>query len=178
MTNLLLTPRLFLRRWREADREPFARMNADSRVMKYFPATLSRAESDALIDHVEAGIESRGFGLYAAELRHAGRFIGFIGISSPGPDFPISPCIEIGWRLDAKFWNQGLAAEGAREVLRHAFQDVGLEEVVSFTSTTNLPSRRVMEKIGMTRDPADDFDNPRIPEGHPLRRHVLYRKRA
>lgn len=178
MTNPLLTPRLLLRRWCDQDREPFARMNADPRVMQYFSAPLSRAESDALIDRIEAGIESRGFGLYAAELRHAGRFIGFIGLSSPGTDFPISPCIEIGWRLDAEFWNQGLATEGAREVLRHAFQDVSLDEVVSFTSTINLASRRVMEKIGMTRDPAEDFDNPRIPEGHPLRRHVLYRKRA
>jgi len=178
MKHPLLTAHLMLRRWREADREPFARMNADPLVMRYFLASLTRAESDALIDRIEARIQERGWGLYAAELRETGRFIGFIGLSSPGPNLPIYPCVEIGWRLDAEFWNQGLATEGAREVLRHADEELNVPEIVSFTAAINMPSRRVMEKIGLTRDVADDFDHPGIAEGHPLRRHVLYRKKA
>lgn len=141
--------------------------------MRYFPATLSRAESDAAADWIEAQWAARGFTLYAAELR--GEFIGFIGLSVPRFEAHFTPCVEIGWRLAAAFWNRGLATEGARAVLRHAFGVLGLTEVVAFTAPANVPSRRVMEKIGMTHDPADDFDHPGLPEGHRLRRHVLYR---
>jgi RimJ/RimL family protein N-acetyltransferase len=178
MTHQLLTPRLLLRRWRDADREPFARICADPRVMRHFPAPLSRAESDALVDRAEARFAECGFGPFAVELRDTGTFIGFIGLSAPRFEAHFTPCVEIGWRLDAKVWNQGLATEGARETLRYAFEDLHLPEVVSFTVPANLPSRRVMEKIGMTRDLAGDFDHPRIPHGHPLRSHLLYRKRA
>ncbi len=157
------TPRLILRRWRESDREPFARMNADPRVMEFFPACLSRAESDALIDRVRSE-------LMAAELRETGEFIGFIGLSVPTFEAHFTPCVEIGWRLAAEHWGRGLATERARAVL------AGAEgEVVSFTTVGNWRSRRVMEKLGLTHDPRDDFDHPRLPEGHPLRRHVLYR---
>jgi len=174
----LTTGRLMLRRWRDSDREPFARINADPRVMQFFPATLSRKESDSLIERAEAHFAARGFGPFAAELRESGRLAGFIGLFAPSFEAHFTPCVEIGWRLDADLWNRGLATEGAREVLRFAFEEVGLPEVVSFTAPANRPSRRVMEKIGMTYDPAGDFDHPRIPEGHPLRRHVLYRKAA
>jgi RimJ/RimL family protein N-acetyltransferase len=157
------TPRLILRPWRESDREPFARMNADPRVMEFFPARLSREESDALMDRVRSE-------LLAAELRDTGEFIGWIGLSVPTFEAHFTPCVEIGWRLAAEHWGRGLATEGARAVLARAEG-----EVVSFTTVGNLRSRRVMEKLGLTHDPRDDFDHPRLPEGHPLRRHVLYR---
>ncbi len=174
---MIETPRLLLRRWRAEDREPFYRINSDPLAMRYFQSTLSRAESDALADRIEAGFDQRGFGLWAAELGETGAFGGYIGLWVPAFEAHFTPCVEIGWRLAPDLWKQGLATEGARAVLQHAFESLGLAEVVSFTTTANLASRRVMEKIGMTRDPADDFDHPRFPEGHPLRRHVLYRAR-
>jgi RimJ/RimL family protein N-acetyltransferase len=174
---VIQTERLILRPWRESDREPFSQMNSDPAVMRHFPAPLSRQESDALVDRIEAQWVQRGFTFYAAELRGSGDFIGFIGISVPPFEARFTPCVEIGWRLAPVYWNRGLATEGARAVLRHAFEVQGLAEVVAFTVPANLPSRRVMEKIGMTHDPADDFDHPLLPEGHPLRRHVLYRVR-
>jgi RimJ/RimL family protein N-acetyltransferase len=171
--NVLETERLILRRWREADRAPFAEVNADPRVMQYFPACLTRAESDALIDRIEAHFDAHGFGLFAAELRAMGELAGFIGLAIPQFEAEFTPCVEIGWRLGAAHWNQGLATEGARAVLRFAFETVRLPEVVSFAVAANLPSRRVMEKLGMTY--TGDFDHPKLPQGHPLRRHVLYR---
>ncbi len=164
------TPRLILRPWRDADREPFAGMNADPRVMRYFPSTLTRAESDDLADRAGAFLAEHGFGPLAAELRETGEFIGYIGLWIPTFEAHFTPCVEIGWRLATAHWNRGLATEGAREILRR-----WTGPLVSFTTVGNLPSRRVMEKIGLVHDPADDFDHPRIPEGHPQRRHVLYR---
>ncbi len=178
MTDGFLTARLRLRRWRDADREPFARINADPEVMRHFPAPLSRAESDALVDRAEAHFAAHGFGLWAAELRATGQLAGYIGLVVPNFEAHFTPAVEIGWRLDSALWNQGLATEGAREVLRYAFEELRLPEVVSFTVPGNLASRRVMEKIGLALDPAGDFDHPRLPEGHPLRRHVLYRKKG
>jgi len=174
----LFTPRLILRQWRAHDREPFARMNADPRVMRHFPAPLSREESDALVDRAEAHFAAHGYGPFAAELRETGQFAGFIGLFIPSFEAHFTPAVEIGWRLTAEVWNRGLATEGAREVLRYAFQELRLPEVVSFTIPANLPSMRVMEKIGMLRDVDGDFDHPRVPEGHAMRRHVLYRKKA
>jgi RimJ/RimL family protein N-acetyltransferase len=171
----LRTERLLLRAWRAADREPFARMNADPRVIEFFPAPLSRVESDALADRIEAHFAKRGFGLYAAELVEEGAFIGFIGLSVPSFEAHFTPCVEIGWRLAAEYWGRGLATEGAREVVRYAFGELGLDSLVSMTVPANLPSRRIMEKLGMTHNPAADFDHPNLPAGHPLRRHVLYR---
>lgn len=172
------TPRLLLRAWRTEDRAPFARLNADPLVMRYFPAPLSTAESDALADRIEAHFARHGFGPFAAELRLTGEFIGFIGPSIPNLEVPFMPCVEIGWRIDAAHWNQGLATEGARAALHYGFETLALREIVAFTVPANLASRRVMEKLGMTHDAADDFDHPRLPEGHPLRRHVLYRSTA
>lgn len=178
MRDHLLTARLLLRQWRADDREPFARINADPRVMLHFPAPLSRAESDDLADRIVAHFGVHGFGLFAVELRETGQFAGYIGLLVPKFEAHFTPAVEIGWRLDADLWNRGMATEGAREVLRYAFEELRLPEIVSFTVPANLASRRVMEKIGMARDRAGDFDHPRLPEGHPLRRHVLYRKKA
>lgn len=171
----LTTERLILRHWRESDREPFARWNADPRVMEFMPHVLSREESDSLADRIYAHFRQRGFGLCAVELRQNGSFIGFIGLNVPSFEAPFTPCVEIGWRLGADYWGQGLATEGAREIVRYGFEILGLEALVSFTVPANARARRVMEKLGMTHNPADDFDHPRLPEDHPLRRHVLYR---
>ncbi len=171
----IATEHLVLRRWRDADREPFARMNADPVVMEHFPARLTRAESDAMVDNIEARFADRGYSLWAAELRATGEFIGFIGLSVPAFQSHFTPCVEIGWRLDVAHWGRGLATEGARAVVGYAFDVLNLDEIVSFTTAANLRSRRVMEKLGMTHDPRDDFDHPRLPPGHPMRRHVLYR---
>jgi len=171
----IVTDRLLLRRWRESDREPFARMNADPRVMEHFVAPLTRAESDVMIDRIEARFVDRGYSLWAAELRASGEFIGFVGLSVPGFQAHFTPCLEIGWRLTAEHWGKGLATEGAQAVVRHAFEVLSLDELVSFTVPANVRSRHVMEKLGMTRNPAEDFDHPNIPAGHRMRRHVLYR---
>jgi RimJ/RimL family protein N-acetyltransferase len=171
----LETPRLLLRPWRASDREPFARLNADPHVMEFFPALLTPAETYAAMDRIEAHHQSHGFGLLAAELRTTGEFIGYLGLAVPNFETAFTPCVEIGWRLAVEHWGHGYATEGAQALMHHAFATLMLSEVVSFTVPANLRSRRVMEKLGMTRNPAEDFDHPRIPEGHPLRRHVLYR---
>jgi RimJ/RimL family protein N-acetyltransferase len=176
--TILQTERLILRNWCAADRQPFAQMNADAQVMQFMPATLSSSESNSLVDKIEEHIQMNGFGLFAAELRSSPSFIGYIGLAIPSFQAAFTPCVEIGWRLSAVYWGKGLATEGAREVVRYAFRVLGLGELVSFTAPANIRSRRVMEKLGMTHDPADDFDHPKLPEGHPLRRHVLYRLKS
>lgn len=174
----LSTERLLLRRWREADLVPFAAMNADPEVMEHFPAPLSRAESDALVEKIEAGFERHGFGLWALESRADGTFLGFTGLSVPSFEAPFTPAVEVGWRLARFAWGHGYATEAARAALGVAFGELRLGEVVSFTSVRNVRSRAVMERLGMTRDPADDFEHPLIAAGDPLRPHVLYRVRA
>jgi len=164
-----------LRQWRAADRAPFAAMNADPVVMAYFPAPLTRAESDAFADAIEAHHRVHGFGLWALELPGVAPFAGFVGLSVPGFTAPFTPCVEIGWRLAAAHWGRGYATEAARAVLAHAWDVVGLDEVVSFTTAGNDRSRAVMTRIGMRHDRAADFDHPRLVAGHPLRPHVLYR---
>ncbi len=173
----LRTDRLYLRRWRASDRPPFARLNGDPRVMEFFPGTLSRPESDARVDRIEAHFTQHGFGLWAVEIPEITPFAGFIGLSIPPFEAPFTPCIEMGWRLDAAHWNRGYATEGARATLVFAFRWLQAEEIVSSTVPVNVRSRRVMEKIGMTHTASDDFDHPLLAEGHPLRRHVLYRLR-
>jgi RimJ/RimL family protein N-acetyltransferase len=177
-TPLLKTDRLVLRRWRYSDREFFAALNADPEVMEHFPATLTKDESDALIDRIEAFFEQRGFGFWALEIAETGQFIGFTGLSVPRFQAHFTPAVEIGWRLTRSSWGHGYASEAARRALSFAFDDFGLAEVVSFTSSTNLRSQAVMKRIGMTNDPADDFDHPLVDEGHLLRRHVLWRMAA
>jgi len=172
---VLRTPRLILRHWRPSDRAPFAALNADPVVMTHFPAPLTRAESDALADAIEARIAARGFGLWALEIPEIVPFAGFVGLSRPVFPAPFMPCVEIGWRLAAAQWGRGYATEAAQAVLLHAWTALGLDEVVSFTAAGNARSRAVMARLGMSHDPADDFDHPQMAVGHPLRRHVLYR---
>jgi RimJ/RimL family protein N-acetyltransferase len=174
-TAALETERLILRRWRDADREPFARMNRDAAVMEFFPGPLSPAESDQMVERIETHFDQHGFGLWAAELRETGEFVGFIGLATPRFVAAFTPCVEIGWRLAPEFWGRGLATEGARAVVRYAFEVLALPALVSFTVPSNVRSRRVMERLGLTRDAQEDFDHPLLAAGHPLRRHVLYR---
>jgi RimJ/RimL family protein N-acetyltransferase len=171
----LQSARLCLRRWRPEDREPFAKLNADPRVMEFFPGLLSREESDARVDRNEAHFQRHGFGVWAVEIPGITSFAGFIGLTIPTFQTHFTPCFEIGWRLAAEYWNRGYATEGARAVLQFGFESLQADEIVSFTVPANLRSRRVMEKLGMTRSASDDFDHPSLPDGHPLRRHVLYR---
>ena len=168
------TDRLVLRQWRPEDREPFAMLNADPEVMEFFPKPLSRSESDALAERLGQSIASRGWGLWAAELRESGEFIGFVGLEQAPPRIPHSPCVEVGWRLARAFWGKGLATEAAIAALRIGFESTGLPEVFSFTSILNLRSRAVMERLGMVAEP-DTFEHPNVPEGHRLREHVAYR---
>ena len=171
----LQTDRLYLRRWRDEDREPFAALNADPRVVEFLPGPLTRAESDARIDRIEAHFQKHNFGLWAVEIPSVVPFAGFIGLSIPGFEASFTPCVEIGWRLAPDYWNQGYATEGAQAALAFGFMSLQLEQIVSFTVPDNLRSRRVMEKIGMVHSASEDFDHPLLPEGHRLRRHVLYR---
>jgi ribosomal-protein-alanine N-acetyltransferase len=173
---MLSTERLTLRPWKDGDFAPFAAMNADPAVREFFPGLLTKEESDASARRLQAAIERDGFGLFAADLRATHEFIGFIGLQAM--DFAIpgiaQPAMEIGWRLARAHWGKGLATEGARAVVQHAFGALRLKEIVAITVPANLRSRRVMEKLGMRHIPDLDFDHPRIAEGHPLLRHVLY----
>jgi ribosomal-protein-alanine N-acetyltransferase len=167
--------RICLRRWRDEDREPFAAMNSDARVMEFFRSSLTRGESDAMADRIEQHFGEHGFGLWAVEIRDVAPFIGFAGLAIARFRAPFTPCVEVGWRLAFAHWGQGYATQAARLALGYGFGTLALSDVVSFTSATNHRSRAVMERLGMRRDPAEDFDYPSFPEGHPLRRHVLYR---
>lgn len=171
----LRTERLRLRRWREEDRGPFAAMNADPRVMEHFPALMSRAESDAVVDRIAAWFERDGIGLWAIEA--AGEFVGFAGLIWQLPPLPFAPAVEVGWRLTPAAWGRGYATEAARAAIDDGFARVAIDGIVSMTATTNARSIAVMERLGMRRDPAEDFDHYRIEPGHRLERHVLYRLR-
>lgn len=170
----LHTERLVLRRWRESDLEPFAALNADPRVMEHLLALLSREESDAMVGRIEAAFEERGFGLWAVEVPGVAPLIGFVGLSVPRFDAWFMPAVEVGWRLAAEHWGKGYAHEAAQEALRFGFDELGLDEIVSFTVPANTRSWGLMERLGMTRDPRG-FEHPSFPEGHPLREHLLYR---
>ena len=167
--------RIWLRPWREADRDAFAAMNADPRVMEFFRSPLTRDESDTLVDHIERHLRERNYGLWAVEVAGVAPFIGFTGLHFAQFSAPFTPCVEVGWRLAFDYWGHGYATEAARLALDHGFGTLALPEIVSFTSTANHRSRAVMERLGMRRNAEDDFDRPTLPEGHPLRRHVLYR---
>jgi len=172
------TNRLILRPWRETDLKPFAAMNADSRVMEHFPATLSAQESDALARRFIQHFDRYGYGLWALEVPGVVDFAGFVGLNWIAYPMPFSPTIEIGWRLAHDFWGLGYATEAAKAVLEYSFNVLGLEEIVSFTYEGNQRSRHVMDKIGMQHNAAEDFDHPNLVKGHPLSRHVLYRIKA
>jgi RimJ/RimL family protein N-acetyltransferase len=172
----LRTERLVLREWREADLEPFAAMNADPRVMEFFPRTFTRAESHALVrERILPLFAQRGYGLWAVEVPGVTAFAGFVGLLEHTFPAWFTPCVEVGWRLDARYWGRGYATEGARAAIEHGFEAAGLEELVSMTAVTNTRSIAVMERLGMRR--AGHFEHPKVPKGHPLRPHVLYRLR-
>jgi RimJ/RimL family protein N-acetyltransferase len=173
--DVLRTDRLVLRRWRAADRKPFAALNADPEVMAHLAGPLTRPQSDSLIEWIENEFDQRGFGLWALEVAQTGQFIGFTGLSVPRFEAPFTPAVEIGWRLSRLSWGNGYATEAAGRALAFAFESAGLTEVVSFTSRTNLRSQAVMKRIGMIHDAAGDFDRPGLVAGHPLRPHVLWR---
>lgn len=168
------TPRLLLRQWTPADLAPFAALNGDPEVMRFFPAPLTREESDTLAGRFREGIAERGWGFWAVEAKESGEFVGCVGLH-PQPDrFAFSPCTEIGWRLAKAFWHQGLAHEAAAAALEFGFETLAQDEVVSFTSVLNTPSESLMKRLGMTR--AGEFLHPALPPDHCLAEHVLYRK--
>jgi RimJ/RimL family protein N-acetyltransferase len=168
------TERLRLRQWIESDREPFALLNADPRVMEFLPSILDRAASDAMIDRLQTKIADRGWGFWAVELKQDKQFIGFVGLEIPRADLPFSPCVEIGWRLAFEYWGKGYATEAAQAALKVVFEQLELSEIVSFTALSNHRSSAVMERLGMNRE-AETFEHPSLPIGHPLREHCLYR---
>jgi RimJ/RimL family protein N-acetyltransferase len=172
---LLETERLVLRHWRESDLEPFAELNADPVVMEHFVSTQTRTQSDTTAARIQGHFDEHGFGLFAVEVRGGLPFIGFVGLMVPQFDAPFVPCVEIGWRLALQAHGHGYATEAARAVLKFGFTEVGLAEILSFTTPANRASRNVMEKLGMSHDPADDFDHPGVPPGSPVRPHVVYR---
>lgn len=165
-------PRVLLRSWRGDDLDSFAALNADPVVTEFLAGPRSRAASAEMIARLQAGIDERGWGLWAVDV--GGRCIGFNGITHPRFESHFTPCVEIGWRLAREAWGHGYATEAARVALAFGFAVLNLAEIVAFTAAGNVRSRRVMERIGMSHDPADDFDHPQLP-GHPLQRHVLYR---
>jgi RimJ/RimL family protein N-acetyltransferase len=171
----LRTERLLLRQWRDEDLEPFAALNADPETMRFFVSPPSRAESDALAERSRRQIDSEGWGLWAVEVAASASFMGFVGLARPSFEEHFTPAVEVGWRLAREYWGHGYATEAGRAALAYGFEELALDEIVSFTSLLNEPSWRVMERLGMSHDPADDFEHPRIPAGHPLRLHVLYR---
>jgi RimJ/RimL family protein N-acetyltransferase len=171
------TERLRLRAWRDSDLAPFAALNSDPRVMEFFPAALSRAESDAFAARIQAGFARRGWGMWAVDAPGVSPFLGYVGLEEPGAHVPVAPCVEIGWRLAAEHWGKGYASEAARAVLRAGFERIGLDEIVSFTSEINRRSRAVMERIGLQFS-GERFEHPSLPEGSPLRTHVVYRLRS
>jgi len=169
------TDRLLLRRWTQSDCGPFAELNADARVMEHFPSVLTRAESDAAVDRIEAHFDRHGFGLWAVEVPDQAPFIGFVGLAIPSFEAHFTPCVEVGWRLAVACWGRGYATEAARAALAFGFGSLALDEIVSMTVPENERSQRVMTRLGMTHNPADDFAHPSQPDH---RRHVLYRLRA
>ena len=182
---LLETRRLLLCTWSEEDAEVLLALSRDPEVMRWFPALATPEQVEQLVTRHRAELAAGRPGLYAVRTRAAepggSRCLGFVGLAVPRFDPPFratDPCVEIGWRLRRDAWGHGYASEAAREALRHGFETLGLEEVVSFTAVANEPSRAVMRRIGMRHDPAGDFDHPLLEPGHPLQRHVLYRLSA
>lgn len=169
------TPRLILRQWKDSDLDPWAEMNADPRVMEFYPRVYDRARADEMAGWMRGELERKGYGWWAAELKETGRFIGVIAADDINYDVPFTPAREIAWRLAFDAWHHGYATEGAAAAVQFAFDRLGWDEVVAFTTPLNLPSERVMQRLGMTRDPAEDFGHPKIEPGHRLHRMILYR---
>ncbi|NOH80502.1 GNAT family N-acetyltransferase [Vibrio sp. RE86] len=176
---MLETERLRLRQWQPSDQEAYIAINADENVMRFFPATMNREETLAQIGRAHAYIEKHGWGFWAVELKATNEFIGFVGLLGQDAQsgLPNAPMVEVGWRLSSKHWGEGYAPEAAKAALEFAFTQLNLSEVYSFTAIQNAPSRRVMEKIGM-HNTEQNFDHPKLPKGHQLERHCLYRMTA
>ena len=170
----LQTDRLILRQWQDDDLKAFARMCADPDVMKFYPNTLTNEESNVMANKIRGLIDEQSWGLWAVELKDKDCFIGFVGLHKPHYELPITPCVEVGWRLSKEYWGKGYATEAARESLKFAFNQLELNEVYSFASVSNNKSWRVMERLGMSNT-GNNFEHPDIPEGQPLREHVLYK---
>jgi RimJ/RimL family protein N-acetyltransferase len=176
MSHLLQpeTHRLLLRQWQPKDYSAFAALNADPEVMRYFPAPLTTDQSDAIANLCQQLIDLFGWGFWAVELKSSGEFIGFCGLHVPSDPLPFAPCVEIGWRFARPFWGQGYATEAATAAMQTGFDQLQFEELVSFTTAENQRSVAVMQRLAM--QPAGAFEHPALPEGHPLRHHLLYRK--
>ena len=170
----LVTERLRMRQWRETDREPFAQLNADPRVMAFFQKPLSRLESDALAERIESRIAANGWGFWAVERLDNHEFIGFVGLNHPAPELPCSPCVEVGWRLSFDQWGKGYATEAAMRALNIGFNSLSLTEIVAFTPIGNVRSRAVMERLGM-QNTGKVFDHPHVAAESGLRQHCLYK---
>ena len=172
---ILTTPRLTLRPWRDSDLAPFAAMNADPHVMRYFPKLLTREECDVAVQRFQNQVSQNGYSIFAVEETATGTFIGSVGLTHPIFEYRFTPCVEIGWRIRREFQCRGYATEAARALLRFGFETLNLDEIVSFTVPANQSSWTLMERLGMTRNPAEDFAHPKVPKDHPLSRHILYR---
>ncbi|MFZ5717856.1 MAG: GNAT family N-acetyltransferase [Pseudomonadota bacterium] len=170
---MIETARLILRPWRDQDRAAFADINGDPRVGDWLGGVIDRAASDALMERLSAEIAEQGFGFWAAERKADGRLVGMVGLRRQ-TDAPPAPCLEMGWRLAAETWGQGLATEGAAAALRWGFANLSADEILAWTAASNLRSQAVMRRIGMAPDPARDFDHPKLADDHPLRRHVTF----
>jgi len=175
--TVLITDRLRLRGWRDEDADDFARLVADPSAMRFYPSTLTRSESDDSVARMRAHLDEHAWGQWVVTRRDDERLLGVAGLWIPTFEAPFTPCVEVGWRFLPDAWGNGYATEAGGAALRYGFETLKLDEIVSMTTVANLPSRRVMERLGMIRDPADDFDHPFLPQGHPLRPHVLYRLR-
>ena len=182
---VLTTARLRLHTWSDEDAEGLYRLSTDPEVMRHFPGMPTREQIAELVERQRDNLSNGRPGLFAVTVGPAVEpvatpdgFIGFVGLATPTFPAPFMPCVEIGWRLATKAWGHGYATEAGRAVLHHGFRTLGLPEIVSFTAVVNEPSIAVMRRLGMRHDPDGDFDHPRVPEGHPVRRHVLYRLRA
>ncbi len=169
------TDRLILREWIDSDRVPFARMNADPLVMEHLPRSLDEKASNKLVDRFQAHFKAHGFGLYAVSRKEDGEFVGFTGLNTVEFEAAFTPAVELAWRLDYEYWGKGYASEAGQAVLHHAFTKLKLKEVVAFTVHDNTTTIKLMEKVGMVRDPKGDFDYPALRKGHPFGRFVLYR---
>jgi 3-dehydroquinate dehydratase / shikimate dehydrogenase len=171
----LESERCILRQWKDEDLSIFTKMNQDPLVMEFFPATLTASQSKKLAENIQQELQTKPYGLWAVELKKGHSFIGFAGLHEQNFEAPFCPCIELGYRLDPSFWGHGFATECGKTIFRYAFETVQLEEVVSFTFIHNFRSRKVMERLGMTHNPEDDFMHPKLAAQDPLRPHVLYR---
>lgn len=176
-TPRIETGRLLLREWREEDLPAFTAINGDARVAEFLGQTLSAGQTAEMVARIKTAFAEHGFGSWAVQIKSTGQFVGFTGLSIPKFEAAFTPCVEVGWRLAFDHWGRGFATEAAKAAIHFGFDQVGLTEIISFTTVANTRSIRVMEKLGMTRDPKDDFDHPNLPENHPIRPHVLYRLR-